>query len=43
VVSDGIRDLEALAMLPEAERKEWQALWAEVAMLLKKASWPWIG
>ncbi len=33
----GIRDLEALAKLPEAERKEWQALWADVQALLKRA------
>src|SRR5262249_51625450 len=26
----GIRDDEALASLPEAERKEWQALWAKM-------------
>ena len=32
-----IRDPEALAKLPEAERTEWQALWADVAALLKKA------
>ncbi|MFI5461338.1 MAG: hypothetical protein ACHRXM_38540 [Isosphaerales bacterium] len=25
----GVRDAKALAKLPEAERKEWQALWAE--------------
>jgi tetratricopeptide (TPR) repeat protein len=29
----GIRDEEALARLPEAERKEWQALWADVNSL----------
>ena len=29
----GIRDDEALARLPEAERKEWQALWADVVSL----------
>jgi eukaryotic-like serine/threonine-protein kinase len=34
----GIRDAEALAKLPEAERKEWQALWAEVEALLAQAS-----
>jgi hypothetical protein len=32
----GIRAAEALANLPEAERKEWQALWAEVEALLKR-------
>jgi hypothetical protein len=26
----GVRDAEALARLPEAERKAWQALWADV-------------
>jgi tetratricopeptide (TPR) repeat protein len=33
----GVRDQEALAKLPEAERKEWARLWDEVADLLKKA------
>jgi eukaryotic-like serine/threonine-protein kinase len=33
----GIRQAEALAKLPEAEQKEWQALWAEVEALLKRA------
>jgi hypothetical protein len=33
----GIREPEALAKLPEAEQKEWQALWAEVKALLKRA------
>ncbi len=33
----GIRDALALARLPEAEQKEWQALWAEVEALLKRA------
>jgi tetratricopeptide (TPR) repeat protein len=32
-----IRDPEALAMLPEVERKEWQSLWADVEALLKRA------
>jgi hypothetical protein len=32
-----IRDPEALAKLPEAERLAWQALWAEVDALLKRA------
>jgi hypothetical protein len=32
-----IRDPEALAMLPEAERKEWQSLWADVETLMKRA------
>jgi hypothetical protein len=36
----GIRDPEALAKLPEAERKEWQALWAEVDALIAKAEGP---
>jgi serine/threonine-protein kinase len=33
----GVRDQEPLAKLPEAERKEWAKLWAEVGALLKKA------
>jgi serine/threonine protein kinase/tetratricopeptide (TPR) repeat protein len=32
----GVRGLEALAKLPEAERREWQALWADVADLLNR-------
>jgi eukaryotic-like serine/threonine-protein kinase len=32
-----VRDLEARKKLPEAERQEWQALWAEVDPLLKQA------
>jgi hypothetical protein len=32
-----VRDPEARQKLPEAERKEWQALWAEVEALLKRA------
>ena len=32
-----IRDAEALAKLPEAERKEWESLWADVESLLKRA------
>ncbi len=32
-----LRDAEALAKLPEAERADWQALWAEVESLLKRA------
>jgi hypothetical protein len=32
----GIRDPKALAKLTEEERKAWEALWAEVAELLKK-------
>jgi hypothetical protein len=36
----GIRAAEALAKLPEAERKECQALWAEVEALLKRAREP---
>ncbi|MFO0891165.1 MAG: tetratricopeptide repeat protein [Isosphaeraceae bacterium] len=34
----GIRDPEALQKLPEAERKEWQALWSEVDRLLGRAT-----
>jgi tetratricopeptide (TPR) repeat protein len=33
----GVRDSEKLDGLPEAERKAWQALWADVAGLLQKA------
>jgi eukaryotic-like serine/threonine-protein kinase len=36
----GIRDAEPLSKLPEAERKEWQSLWADVDQLLKKAGQP---
>src|SRR5262249_45897425 len=32
-----VRDAEALAKLPEAEREGWQALWAEVEALCRKA------
>jgi hypothetical protein len=31
----GVRDEAALAKLPEEERKAWQALWADVAAILK--------
>ncbi len=33
----GVRDEAALAALPEEERAEWQALWAEVGRLLEPA------
>ncbi len=33
----GVRDRELLAKLPEAEGKEWQALWAEVQALMDRA------
>ncbi len=33
----GVRDSEALAKLLEAERKQWQALWADVEALRKQA------
>jgi hypothetical protein len=33
----GVRDAEALARLPEAERKEWQRLWAKVDAILNGA------
>jgi tetratricopeptide (TPR) repeat protein/serine/threonine protein kinase len=33
----GVREPKELAKLPEAERKAWQALWAEVETLLKPA------
>src|SRR5262249_13478596 len=32
----GLRDPEALAKLPEAERQQWQKLWAEVARRLEQ-------
>ncbi len=32
----GVRDASALDELPEAERRAWQALWAEVNALLVK-------
>jgi tetratricopeptide (TPR) repeat protein len=34
---NGVRGSEALGKLPEAERKEWQQLWADVADTLAKA------
>jgi tetratricopeptide (TPR) repeat protein len=33
----GVRDKDALAKLPEAERKAWESLWADVAALEKRA------
>jgi serine/threonine-protein kinase len=36
----GVRDPDALATLPEAERDEWRRLWADVAALLKQAEAP---
>ena len=33
----GVREPEALAKLPEAERKDWQALWDDVALLKRRA------
>jgi hypothetical protein len=33
---DGVRDAAALAKLPDAERAQWQKLWADVAALLQK-------
>ncbi len=33
----GIRDAAALAKLPEADRQEWQQLWADVADTLKRS------
>ena len=33
-----VRGPDALAKLPEAERKDWQKLWADVAALLQKAA-----
>jgi hypothetical protein len=35
---DGLRDAEALARLPEAEREDWQSLWADVDAILARAS-----
>jgi hypothetical protein len=32
-----VRDAAALAALPEAERADWQGLWADVQALLEKA------
>jgi serine/threonine-protein kinase len=34
---DGVRDEAALAKLPEAERRAWRQLWADVAELLQQA------
>ena len=36
----GVRDADPLAKLTEAERKEWQSLWADVDQLLKTADQP---
>jgi eukaryotic-like serine/threonine-protein kinase len=36
----GVRDADPLAKLTEAERKEWQSLWADVDQLLKTAEQP---
>jgi serine/threonine-protein kinase len=36
----GVRDAEALARLPAAEQKAWQALWADVASLQSRAATP---
>src|SRR5262249_49477840 len=36
----GLRDPDALAKLPEAEREEYRKLWADVDALLKRASEP---
>jgi hypothetical protein len=35
---NGVRGPGALARLPEAERKEWQKLWADVAEVLRRAA-----
>jgi eukaryotic-like serine/threonine-protein kinase len=35
-----VRDAGSLAKLPDAERKEWEALWADVEALLKRAQGP---
>ena len=34
----GVRDEAGLAKLPEAERADWKALWADVEDLLKKVA-----
>jgi tetratricopeptide (TPR) repeat protein len=34
----GVRDPDALAQLPEAERREWQRLWADLDALLTRAA-----
>jgi Flp pilus assembly protein TadD len=34
----GVRDKEALSELAEAERRQWQQLWADVAALLRRAA-----
>jgi hypothetical protein len=36
----GVRGEEALAKLPEPERREWEKLWTEVDALLQQASQP---
>lgn len=33
----GVREVEGIEALPEAEREEWRELWAEVDALLAKA------
>ena len=35
-----VREAESLAKLPDAERKEWEALWADVEAVLKRAQQP---
>jgi hypothetical protein len=35
-----VRDVETLAKLPEAERANWQKIWADVADLLKRTDEP---
>jgi hypothetical protein len=34
----GVRDPDALARLPEDERKSWRALWTDVEAMLKQAN-----
>jgi hypothetical protein len=34
----GVREADALARLPEAERKQWETLWADVDAKLKLAA-----
>ena len=36
--ADAVRDADALAKLPEAERADWRKLWADVDAVLQKAA-----
>jgi hypothetical protein len=35
---EGVRDAKGLAEMPEAERKGWESLWADVEALRKRAA-----